>query len=176
MTVSAQLLPLTVDPIPLRFLLLTEDPIPLVLLSHLPPQTFLSLPLELTVLRLHHITITHHHHQTVIFLHQTLILWEMIFIPHLLSTSHHHLPLIIQAHPLLATVHPLLNMVHPLVFLLHLTSCLPSFPRGNPTFSLHYFPLFHETRSPLPPLPPRTFPRFLAPQRTPLDPSVAAIS
>ena len=166
MTVSAQLLPLTVDPIPLRFLLLTEDPIPLVLLSHLPPQTFLSLPLELTILRLHHITITH----------QTLILWEMIFIPHLLPTSPHHLPQTIQAHPLLATVHPLLSMVHPLVFLLHLTSCLPSFPHGNPTFSPQYFPHFHETRSPLPPLPPLTFPLLLAPQRTPLVPSVAATS
>ena len=82
MTVSAHLLPLTVDPIPLQFLLLTADP--LVQPPHLP-QIILDLPLELIVHNLHHITTPHHHHYTITFLHQTLTLWQMIFIPHLLQ-------------------------------------------------------------------------------------------
>ena len=181
MTVSAHLLPLTVDPIPLQFPILTSDPLPPTLV-HLPHllRTIQNLPLELTVHNLHHITTLHHHHHSTIFLHQTRTLWQMIFIPHLLQISPLHLhqttqsphllnmvhPPLSMVHRPLGMVHPLLSMVHPPKFLFRLTSFPLSCPHVSSTFFRQYFPqnLFHETLFPPPLLPPPTFPPFLEPQ------------
>ena len=172
MAVSAQLLPLIVDLLPL----------PRVPLSH-HQQTIPSLPLGLTVLHLHHITILPHH-LTIISPHLTKILFRTTFTPHPLPTSPLHLPQTIQASPPLdtaglpqSTVHPLLNTVHPLVFLLPRTYFPPSCPPVSLTFFPRYFPqnLSHETLSPLHLPLPLTSHLALGPNRTPPTPSVAAI-